>query len=203
MQKLSWNVVFNWIHLWNALTAISSESADLQLLPCHVVPWRKKLIIWQHNFSGRSFTRLSSLQVSSALLKKKKKARLENPVWVWQMFKKYTLCKNALFFPNWIISFSHSGEECPGLSNCPHRGDESKLKSTIQTFSLSRESSPRLNLLTLSLFSLKHRRPSPVGKHELYCVHYTDAALQDSCILKFRFSRWLPLTTIRSCLSVK
>lgn len=148
-----------------------------QLLPCRVVPWEKKKSFWQQNLSGCSCTQLSLLQISPALSKKKKLAKLENPVWVWQMSKNYTFfyVKMCFFFSPWITSYSHSREECPSLPNCPRRRDKSKLKSTIQSFSLVQRKldSPRFNLLTLSLFSLKHQKPIPVGKHELLlCALY-------------------------------
>lgn len=56
----------------------------------------------------------------------------------------------------------------------------------------------RLNLLNFSSVS-NSSNPGPVG----LCVHCSEAALQDSQVLKFRFSRWLPLATVWSCPSVK
>lgn len=70
---------------------------------------------------------------------------------------------------------------------------KSKLKSTIQTFTLSIESWAHRGLLTFPLYYLNVFKPGSAGKHELHCVYRTDVALQNPRVLKFRFSRRLPL----------
>lgn len=102
----------------------------------------------------------------------------------------------------------------PLLSNSSYKRDEcltlpklEPIEVTNQTLRLYYKPllfAERAGFTKMKSFSVWSNisKPGAVGKYELCCMHCTDVALQDCWVLKFSFSRRLPLCSNWSCFSL-